>query len=161
MQIQHFPWLRAADPLLALEEIGYEVPPELQQEFEDRIRFGTEGSGRLKTLRDAVFKHAGGAFDLNSPDELTATLRRLLSKADRHADVKLNSADAEPLLPAILQPRKNDPLEKFRHSHPIMEPLLQYRGIEASTPRFATPDVYTPNPSGAAFVACYQRDRPP
>ena len=35
-----------------------------------------------------------------------------------------------------------DPLEPLREAHPVMEPLLEYRQLEASSARLAPPDLY-------------------
>jgi hypothetical protein len=55
---------------------------------------------------------------------------------------------AEPREPTELprhpvgRPKHPDPLEPLRKAHPVMEPLLEYRAIEASQPPLAPPEVY-------------------
>jgi hypothetical protein len=36
----------------------------------------------------------------------------------------------------------SDPLTRFRGKHPIIEPLLEYRQLEASAARLAPPELY-------------------
>jgi hypothetical protein len=39
-------------------------------------------------------------------------------------------------------PKVIDPLEQLRGAHPVMEALLEYRRLDASEPRLATPEIY-------------------
>lgn len=39
-------------------------------------------------------------------------------------------------------PKVRDPLEELRGAHPVMEPLLEYRRLDASEPQLATPEIY-------------------
>src|SRR4051812_11611067 len=58
-----------ANPLFALEELGYEIEPSFEEELIDRLRFGTKDAARIRHLRKEIFAHAGDAFDLESEDE--------------------------------------------------------------------------------------------
>jgi hypothetical protein len=134
----------AANPLLAIEELGYQISSDVRQEFEDRIRFGPERAEQLRSLREEIYGQAGKIFDLASPDALFETLSGLLPQAPGHPGPQLRRADVEPLVPQVMSPTKPaDPLEAFRNVHPVMEPLLEYRRVEASTPRFAAPEIYS------------------
>lgn len=129
----------ASNPLLALQELGYEIAEDVHQEFEDRIRLGASGAKRLQSLREEIFKIAGKPFNLNSAEELSSTLSVLLKQKGARA---LSLADARPLLSVVSAPTAPDPLEQMRDLHPIMGPLLEYRRLDASTPRFATRELY-------------------
>jgi DNA polymerase I-like protein with 3'-5' exonuclease and polymerase domains len=130
----------AANPLLALRELGYEIDERLNQELEDRIRFGLNNAQKLADLRERIFKDAGRRFDLDSPEALANVLSSLV-KAQKGARTFTPVETAA--LPFTLQPtRPSDPLEELRNAHPIMEPLLEYRRMQASTPRFATKEFY-------------------
>lgn len=130
----------AANPLLALEELGYEVNPEVQQDFVDRIRFGSTVAKQQQALRRKIFDAAGHSFDLNSSEALVAALGRVLKNK---ADAPSIPADAQPPRFTFGTPAAPDPLEHLRGAHPIMEPLLEYRKTDATTPQFATRDDYT------------------
>ena len=130
----------AANPLLALRELGYEIEEGLEQEFEDRIRFGSHNAPKLAELRERVFKSAGRRFDLDSPEALAHALSSLVKvqKSQRTFTPAETAA-----VPFTLGPtRPSDPLEELRNAHQIMEPLLEYRRMQASTPRFATKEFY-------------------
>lgn len=129
----------ASNPLLALQELGYEIAENVRQECEDRIRLGPSGAQQLQSLREEIFKITGEPFDLNSPEALSATLSRLLNYKRSHS---LGAADVGPPIPTFNTTIAPDPLERMRGLHPIIEPLLEYRRLDASIPRFATREVY-------------------
>jgi hypothetical protein len=143
----------AANPLLALEELGYDLAPNVRKEFADRIRFGAKAFEERTVLRDKIFKHAGHPFDLDAPKELHAVLFNEL-KIERG-----KKGDAPPLTVeqlAVLcaargvpvtsetkkQPRPHDLLRQFEGNHPIVAPLIRYREIESSQPPFASAATY-------------------
>jgi hypothetical protein len=152
----------AANPLLAAEEMGYQIAPEIQQTAERRVRFTQEDAGRLAELEEQVHKLAGEPFDLDSPHELdrilfeklklprpkppseppdtpqqTPPAARARSSAPK---AKGKSASAPPQPGGLSQ--APDPLEELRDAHPIMPPLLEYRRIERSAPRLAPRELY-------------------
>jgi hypothetical protein len=129
----------ASNPLLALQELGYEISASLKQEFEDRIRFGSAAAKQLQSYRAEIFKIAGKSFDLNSPEVLAATLSDLLKQNEARPPAPI---DAMPPRVSFGSHEPFDPLEHLRNVHPIMEPLLKYRRVEASTPAFAAQNVY-------------------
>lgn len=129
----------ASNPLFALQELGYDISSDVEQEFEDRIRFGSSKAKQLQSYREEIFKIAGKSFDLNSHEILAATLSDVLKHKASRLPVPI---DAEPPQFCFGSHEQHDPLERLRKVHPIMEPLLKYRQLEASTPRFATRDVY-------------------
>jgi DNA polymerase I-like protein with 3'-5' exonuclease and polymerase domains len=130
----------AANPLFALEELGYQIDENLKQEFEDRIRFGPRTAPKLIALREQIFKAAGRAFDLNSSDALAEILSPLV-RPDKAAS-SLSSAATAQAAYTRKPDRPGDALESLRNAHPIMEPLLEYRRIQAGAPRLATRELY-------------------
>ena len=50
--------------------------------------------------------------------------------------------ESAPVVFTMKPSRPADPLEKLRSAHPIMEPLLEYRRMQSSTPRLATKELY-------------------
>lgn len=123
------------NPLLALEELGHRLPDELRPQVERRVRFKVETAQRLDALADEVFKHAGERFEIDSP----AALDRLL-----HERLKLPRGTPAPQAQAAVMRGETfvDPLERLRGKHPVLEPLLTYRQLEASAPRLAPPELY-------------------
>jgi hypothetical protein len=125
----------AANPLLALAELGYEIDPAARPAIEDRLRFGQPGAKRLNKLRGEIFKHAGHPFDPTDEQDVTKVLDELGVKVDRR---KRLSAQR----PSASKPRAVDPLETLKGKHPIIEPMLEYREIDRSEPRLADDEVY-------------------
>jgi hypothetical protein len=67
--------LRAsANPLLALEELGYELSDGLREEAELRARFGLDDVAALTSLRDDIERQLGRKIDLGSADAVTGAL---------------------------------------------------------------------------------------
>ena len=145
----------AANPVLAIRELGYHFHDELYKVLERRARFSPALCQRLDELAREVFQIAGRQFDLDSGAELAHVLFQNLGL--RPTQVQAGSAqpegpgrlEAEPLSVQVgWGTRVKDPLEKFRGQHPIMEPLLAYRELEASEPRLAPPALYNRIRSG-------------
>ncbi len=138
----------AANPLIALEELGYHIDPEIRPDIEDHLRFKPEAMTQLKELRRQISKHAGHTFDPNSPAELHTVLFEELKlppgEVKRDKKERLAVLTATTPFPPQLSwaPKVTDPLEKLRGKHPIIEPLLEYRQLEASTPRLASKELY-------------------
>lgn len=130
----------AANPLLALRELGYEIDEGVVQEFEDRIRFGPHNAPKIASLREQIFKTAGRRFDIDSPEALAEVLTSV-SKNLKSAHT-FTPTQTAPVAFTLHPNRPADPLEKVRNAHPIMETLLEYRRMQASTPRFATKEFY-------------------
>jgi hypothetical protein len=141
----------AANPLFALEDLGYEIAPGARAEIEDHIRFGAAKAARLKRLRATIYKTAGREFDLQSAESLREVLEQLdvpLSGPGSQKRGPKQKCETPPALnlarsPQVKwAPRVEDPLEQFRGMHRIVEALLEYRKIEASEPRLATRALY-------------------
>jgi len=142
----------AANPLLALEELGYEIAPGVRPELERRTRHSAQVAQRLEGLQRQVYELAGEQFDLESPAELTRVLferlelprlpmrQQLVLPRDGATTPAGGEAEDATALPrhAIGRPKHPDPLEPLRRAHPVMEPLLEYRAIEASQPPLAS-----------------------
>jgi len=140
----------AANPLFALEDLGYEITPEARDEIADYVRFGAAKAARLKHLRATIFKTAGRKFDVDSGESLREVLEQLevpLARTGTQAPSK-RKGETPPALNLARSPqvkwgpKVDDPLEQFREEHRIMGALLEYRRIEASEPRLATRTLY-------------------
>jgi hypothetical protein len=148
-----------ANPLFAIEELGYTIDEEVRMTFERRIRFTADEAARLQSLADEISKAAGCDVDVDDPYELARVLFEVLDlprpgtkKDDDNSQIDDRPAyehEHEPLPTEPLDPRlpwldnvRPDPLETLAGSHPVMKPLLEYRQLDATQPRLASPDAY-------------------
>lgn len=141
----------AANPLFALEDLGYEIASEARAEIEDHVRFGAAKAARLKHLRATIHKIAGRKFDLESAESLREVLERPEAPLAGTGSQKHAAKPKCEFPPAFnlarspqvkWAPQVEDPLEQFRGKHRMVEALLEYRRIEASEPRLATRALY-------------------
>lgn len=144
----------AANPVLAMEELGYTLADEVRSSVERRIRFSVETFEQLETLAKQIHEIAGHRFSIDSPDELARVLfeelelpqpRQSIQEPCKSAQLPSTSYElpTAPLPPQVGWGLKvEDPLGELRDAHPIMEPLLAYRKLEASKPRLAPPELY-------------------
>jgi hypothetical protein len=145
-EVNHDPSLAFAasvNPLLALEELGYEIDRQSRPDIEERLRFEPRTAVRLKDLRQSIFQHAGHSFDINSPDELAEVLFTDLKLAPpARGKTKAQQQTVRPSTKPLSRQQTGaepvkDPLEVLREAHPLVEPLLEYRRLEATRPRLA------------------------
>ena len=144
----------AANPLLALEELGYELAPAVGAEIEERGRFSKREIVHRRKLREEIRKHAGREVDVTSPEEL----RRLLVE-----DLGIDKAQVPKDL-SLPKPRRKllrkigttsgvvvgeDPLRSLAGAHRAIQPIVAFRELEASNVRFASPEAYRALRSGA------------
>jgi hypothetical protein len=151
----------AANPILALEELGYQVAAESRRAIEDRFRFSYRKAARLRALRRELTELAGRPIDIDSADDvrklLVEDLRVFDSKSvslkqsggcrttDRSRDkpsAPVRSSFEPMAVQTLWAEPAPDPLEPWRGTHPIMIPLLEYRQLDASEPRLAPSDLY-------------------
>lgn len=147
--------LRAsANPLLAAEEMGFQIAPEIQRPAEWRVRFSKENAARLGELEEQVYKLADEHFDIDSSQDLDRVLFEKLklprpkppseppvTPQQQTPPSKYRKSSSAPPRPVGLTPAP-DPLEELRDAHPVMEPLLEYRRIDRSAPRLASRELY-------------------
>ena len=132
----------AANPILALERLGHSFTPTARRQVEARIRFGERGAGRLAALVARVQTSLNAEVDIDSPQELSAALAPALS------ETALGTLRASGGLQAVLSPRNlrsagdadSDPLAAIAGAHPAIEPLVEYRALQATVPRLAAPE---------------------
>jgi len=145
----------AANPILALKELGYEIDSSIRWEVEMKLRFRSlRKQTRLKKLQNQIFKLAGKRFDLESAESLKGVLFTDLkipipvtAKNDRKNQQR---KIGEPIVPNTAPlPIQNsytvsvkDPLDILRGKHEIIDSLLEYRQLEASKARFAPVNTY-------------------
>jgi hypothetical protein len=147
----------AANPLLALAEMGYRLTDELARTVELRLRFSPVVIARLQDLRERIQKLADGAFDPDDPADVHRVLfERLKLPPLPDPAQSIVVAQAAVARTRALSPgsrldfpwippggvRHPDPLTALRGAHSIVEPLIEYRAIQASQPRLATREAY-------------------
>jgi DNA polymerase I-like protein with 3'-5' exonuclease and polymerase domains len=143
----------AANPLLALEELGYRIPQSLRAELEERIRFSAADRKRLAELRSRIFKIAGESFDVDDPLVLEEVLFKRLKLAPLSpSPVSMRIAgkkEPQAVLPKLAVRYKvpgttaqPDVLAELSERHPIVAPLIEYREITASQAPFAPRALY-------------------
>jgi hypothetical protein len=137
----------AANPVLALEELGYRIAPDARVAIEDRFRFSYRTAARLRALRRELVTIVKHEFDPDSADELATVLfedLKLPAPVESRAVQREKSRPSTERLPVQVRwsVEAADPLTVLRGKHPIIEPLLEYRQLEASAPRLAPPDFY-------------------
>lgn len=159
--------LALANPLLALEKIGYSFSPEARDEIEAHVRFGKEGAAKVEALKEQIFAATGKPFDLRDASALQQNLSAVLSKAAAPPDIKagkpkadavrakatgadklaLPKEEVDAILHSVKQPVKvvggklTDPLEAFSSKHAVIAPLLEFRRLEVTHPRLAEKSV--------------------
>lgn len=128
----------AANPLLALDELGYKINDDIKDQVEEKIRFKPNDAARLTELRSAIYNLAGKKFNVRSQEDLNAVL---------FDDLKIEVYDERGcLIKKHIKIRKkgepDDELALYKDLHPIIEPLMQFRELDAKVAGFADKDVY-------------------
>ncbi len=134
-----------ANPLLALERLGYTIASEIAREVAIRTRFRGEDAERLLTLDQALRTDLGDDADLDDAPTLAPRLLKLMGETARKKSVAapLREALHKPVIAApIGRPPLADPLADFRAAHPVIDRLVTYRALDASRPRLASPALF-------------------
>lgn len=147
----------AANPILALAQLGYEVAPEAAREIELRARFGEEEGAAYDALEKEIRALAGDAFNPEDRRVAQQVLERLLprqesgkGKGKKQQEPTMNGGRRKQILEAAkpLAARRvgetavKDPLTPFAESHPVIPLLLRWREMERRAPRFAPADLF-------------------
>ena len=143
----------AANPVLAIEEIGYKFTDEFRQELELRLRFPEKTRRRLSKLKKDLSSAAGRELPLADAEAMHRVLFDEMGIAEPSADTcqhALKQAALKPSdhrltsapRPAVFGRKLADPLALLADAHPAIKPLLEYRALEASEPRFASASLY-------------------
>lgn len=143
----------AANPLLAVEELGYELEPSLRLTAERRVRFPESIANQLTKLADHIYSLAGEQFDIEADDEVRRVLFETLelSYPDTLQQKNASEQTRNEKRPTEQKARTsrsgaNEPvtalLLQLQGAHPIVEPLMNYRELSASEPRLAPPELY-------------------
>jgi hypothetical protein len=131
----------AVNPLLFLDEMGYALEPNVAAEIEERSRFSTGQIARRRKAIARINEIAKGTADLSSAAAINGILARL-GVGGVEPDVT-----ARPGAPGILN-FSEELLKKNWDRHPVFDPLLDLRRIEASGRSFAPERAYRDIRSG-------------
>ena len=129
-----------ANPLLALEELGYEIAPSFREELTDRLRFNPRDSVRVRKLRDEIFTHVGRSFDLESPAETQRVLFDHLKLRRPPYSAGKQTLQAPSF--RFTHEQEKDPLESLRGQHAAVDALLEFRKLDGSAPKLAPRELY-------------------
>ena len=144
--------LRAlANPVFAFEELGYELAEPVRRQVEELLRFRPAERNKLKSLRSRIDKASEGAVDPDSPESIDQGLFKNLKlrrpKSVQQAGVT-NPASMASTRAENPDASWQDPLGSLRGKHPVVEPLLEYRELQASRAPLATREQYAQLLSG-------------
>lgn len=144
-----------ANPVLALVELGYELSDELKEDIVRRARFSRAEAKQLaelgKQIDDAADRHVSPddpgdlerllvhEFGLSLPDECQEGVPPSTGRRLSRGEV---AAGAGWMRDTSVGSSWTDPLEALREQHPVMEPLLAYRSLDARRPPLAEATTY-------------------
>ncbi len=135
-----------ANPLLAFEELGYELSDDVQKKVEQILRFDPKSRKKLNSLEKDVYETAGETFNIDDEGEVNKVLFKKLKLSRSKKTLHLN----EDNLMRLGKPHQwVDPLENLHDKHPVMKPLLAYRALKAEPPGFASRRLYNQLKSGS------------
>lgn len=152
--------LALANPIIAIEDLGYEFTEEFRSEFERFLRFPVETIEQLEALKKQIHTIAGRSFNIDSPIELEQVLFADLGlpRINRTLKMEIHPSSLPSIVPNLPTaplppqvswlPKLRDPLEELKDAHPIMKSLLTYRQLQASELRLAPPEIYEKIKSG-------------
>lgn len=128
----------ATNPFLALEELGYKINFDVIGHIEDKMRFSTKTVAHLSKLRESIYQIAGKKFNIRYKDELNSVL---------FDELKIEAFDNKGcLVRQEIRIRQKgdtgDDLMPYVGLHPIIEPLLAFREIDASVSGFGDKNIY-------------------
>jgi len=125
-----------ANPLLALEKIGYTFSPEAKTEIENHVRFGKENASRYMTLKKNIEQSVGAKIDVDDTQAVKQLLEKELKKSAPGDKEKILSAIDKPV--SFSKSELSDPLQKYKSQHPVLEQLVELRKLQALNPPLAT-----------------------
>lgn len=139
---QDLAYIALANPLAALEKLGYTITDEAKTELESYARFGKQGMERYNQLKEQIFSLTGTTFNLQDDNETAAVFDKLVDKNVKATSVskKESTSKISDLIlsaPQFVKDKWTDKLEDAKDIHPAIPALLEFRKLENSVPRFA------------------------
>jgi hypothetical protein len=132
----------AANPVLALEELGYRFEASARNVIEARLRFGPKVAPRALELVDRMRDQLGHPVDADDDDALRRAIAELgialeEPEAKARAPQTLSAEQRQAAQAPRRRPLTDEDLERHRNAHPFIGTLLDYRKLAASAPRLA------------------------
>jgi hypothetical protein len=135
----------AANPVLALEELGYRIEASARPQIEARLRFGPKLAPRVLKLVDQMHGQLGHPVDPDDDDAVRGAVAELgltlpePSRKERagRAQRTPRARQRRPAPAPRLKRLRDEDLEPLRGAHPFIGTLLDYRKLAASAPRLA------------------------
>lgn len=131
----------AANPLLALEELGYEIEASARPDIEARLRFGPRVAPRALELVDRMREEVGRPVDPDDGEDVRRAIAELGVTSLDAGTRQRSSRGARPK-------EHQDDLAPLRGAHPFIDTLLEYRKLAASAPRLAPREAFDAIRSG-------------
>ncbi len=141
----------AVNPLLAFEELGYSLTPEVQKRVEHILRFPPKTRKRLQELEEDIHKIAGKKFDIDNEEDINKLLFQQLKLTRPKGRLAVVSEEVIRQGSEFVKgkrPQWSDPLQAQEKAHAIMPPLLAYRKLMAERSGFAPRKLYEQLKSG-------------
>lgn len=130
-----------ANPILALEEIGFTISSALKIEIEEKVRFSRKQQKERSEIQEKMYGMFGKKIDLSSKEILKKELTRILSADSTNAVKKtikisglLKEIEVDPSPKLFQKVDKKDPLHSYKNVHEIVPLLIAYRKLELTAP---------------------------
>jgi DNA polymerase I-like protein with 3'-5' exonuclease and polymerase domains len=141
-----------ANPLLALEELGYELSETVQYEIERYLRYSTTNQKTLDDLEREITKLVGHSVDLRSEAEVAKTLfmelklKKPASKVQIIPSIDVRTEGRK----KISNPSHTQKIsfEGLTNDHPVVGLVIKYNTIANAVPPFASRELYDELKSG-------------
>jgi hypothetical protein len=137
------------NPILALENIGYELSDELKHELDYHIRFGPEKKKRLLKLEKDIFKDVGKSFDLQDEKQIRKNIHPLISLKENAvltkptAKISLSGKKGVSRVKAVSSPKTTtSPYTGFSKSHKVIPKLIEYQDFELNAPKLGSKKLF-------------------
>ncbi|MFT6996977.1 MAG: hypothetical protein ACJAQ4_000722 [Cryomorphaceae bacterium] len=137
------------NPILALENIGYELSDELKHELDYHIRFGPEKKKRLLKLEKDIYIDVGKSFDLQDEKQVRKNIHPFISikenavLAKPSARIRLSSNQGvSQLKSASLQKTATSPYAGFSKTHKVIPKLIEYQDYELNAPKLGSKKLF-------------------
>jgi hypothetical protein len=137
------------NPILALENIGYELSDELKHELDYHIRFGPEKKKQLLKLEKDIYKDVGKSFDLQDEKQIRKNIHPLISLKENAvltkstAKISLSGRKGVSRVKAVSsQKTATSPYAGFTKSHKVIPKLIEYQDYELNAPKLGSKKLF-------------------
>ncbi|MEO6818698.1 MAG: hypothetical protein ABI204_03150 [Ginsengibacter sp.] len=136
-------FIALANPLAALEKLGYTITEDAKFDLENYARFGKKGFEKYKELQGKIFTLTGQNFNLKNDNETASVLEKLINKGTKAGSAAKKTAlslDIRSLVlstPTSINNKWTDSLKTIIDAHPVIPVLIELRKLENSAPKFA------------------------